>query len=84
MTKFGDQPAKSLLLENGLTIAEFARRYGLSWRHVLTALRGEISPSFELQHALCHELAQPITRLFVPDALAAGPTLTGNARVRAV
>jgi transcriptional regulator with XRE-family HTH domain len=84
VTRFGDQPAKSLLRENGLTILDFARRHELNPRHAQTALNGEIAPSVELQHALCRELGQPITRLFVPEALATGPRLTGNSRVRAV
>jgi hypothetical protein len=75
----GEQPALALV-RDGYGISRVARRYGLRYMHLYSALHGQIRPSHEVRVALTDLLGLPVTELFTPGALETPHRVQWNSR----
>lgn len=67
--KYGHQPVKNFIVNDGRTIAGFVRSLRSDNRHALFAIDGRCSPSGELRVELSTRLGVPIELLFTKAAL---------------
>lgn len=65
----GEQPAKRLLQDHGMSVVGLARRYGINAAHLRHVLNGDTAPSHEVQVALTQVLRMPVTELFTAEVL---------------
>jgi hypothetical protein len=70
-TKFGEQPLRSIILNDGRTLAGFARTLKCDKTHTLLAIAGRVPPSPQLRAELTARLGLPVEVLFTASALAA-------------
>ncbi|MCA0331260.1 MAG: helix-turn-helix domain-containing protein [Actinobacteria bacterium] len=70
-SRFGRQPARSALIDAGLSLSSTAERLGLPRSHLRSAVLGYSPPSPGLREGLSRLLGRPVSELFSPEALQA-------------
>lgn len=68
-TRYGRQPARIIILEQGLFIRKVAEAINETDTHLYKALSGVIVPSPNVRKRLPELLGRPLEELFTPEAL---------------
>lgn len=69
-TRFGRQPAHSILIRERWTVPRAAKMLDVPPQHLMKALHGRIRPSVEVRTRLPLLVGVPLSELFTEDALA--------------
>lgn len=69
--RFPEQPIREVILNDGRTLAGFARSLKCNTSHALLAFAGRVPPSPELRAEVAARLNLPVEALFTANALAA-------------
>lgn len=71
VSRFSVQPVRDVILNDGRTLAGFARSLKCETSHALLAFAGRVPPSPELRAEVAARLNLPVEALFTANALAA-------------
>lgn len=69
MSRFGDQPARKVLLDRELAVTDASLAMDVGYPQLFSALRGHTRPSEVIRERLPKYLGLPLESLFTPEAL---------------